>query len=152
MANLTSKDIRDLIGALGVLANQLDGVSPPSDFDVNNKATWWPAMIKQAQDNTLPHPFIAFANGVLPDRAGTNEPISPFYEKFKTFWEAMQRQSVKDSHGEPFGQLNCIKRGGVADFEAEVKYLVKTPEGRAWFADPLNAYLLPKQADMFLLM
>lgn len=111
----------------------------------------WEKLVEQFDNEAKPHPWQDWNTGVLPEQAGNNEPESPFYEKFKNFWKAMERQRVVDHTGKPFVQLHRIRDGGNKMFEDAVKFLAKTPEGRAWFNDPLNANYLPKVQDMLLL-
>lgn len=111
----------------------------------------WERLVLQFEESTKPHPWVDWNSGVLPEQSGNNEPESPFYEKFKNFWKAMERQRVVDQTGKPFVQLHRVRDGGNKLFEESVKFLAKTPEGRAWFNDPLNTNYLPKAQDMLLL-
>lgn len=108
-------------------------------------------MVRQAQERLKPHDWVDLKPGTPYWETGNNEGESPFYEKFKAFWMAMERQRVPDQSRKPFVYQEAIKRGGNAEFEASVKFLARTPEGQAWFNDPLNKNYLPKPLDMVLL-
>lgn len=117
----------------------------------------WQEMIRQAQERTKSHDYVDLKPGTPYWETGNNEKESPFYQKFINFWRAMEQQRVVDQSGKPFVYQEAIKRGqgkpggGNAEFEASVKFLARTPEGQAWFNDPLNKNYLPKPLDMVLL-
>lgn len=120
--------------------DKLTGVPAPSGFDPNDWRTWWPAMLVQYANSEKPHPWVDWASGVLPDQAGDNTDPPALYETAKPFWQQMERQTppVLDSHGVRFHNLTCLKRGGAADMEFEVRRLWNGPEGEAYRADSRN--------------
>lgn len=123
-------------------ASELDGQGPAvPGFDVTNWRTWWPAMLKQYENDGKPRPWVDWGQGVLPDQAGNNEREPPIYEGAKPFWRQMEQQIpyVYDDHGLRFNSLTCARRGGWPDFERNVRRLWAGPDGDAWRAAPENA-------------
>lgn len=119
-------------------ADELDGGVQPSGFDMGNWRSWWPAMLKQFENDGKPHPWRDWGPGVLPDQVGDNERESPLYESAKPFWMQMERENVLDSHGYRFNGIACRRRGGWADFDFEVRRLWNGPEGAAYRTAPEN--------------
>lgn len=144
-------DKKVLLDAAALLVKLATGDSAPTDPKLATIIATWEKLLEQFENSNKPHDWVDWGPGVLPDQSGNNEPESPFYEKFKNFWKAMEREGVRDHTGKPFVQLHRTKDGGNKMFEDAVKYLAKTPEGRAWFNHPLNANYLPKAQDMLLL-
>ena len=136
-------------------ANDLDGVPAPSSFDVNDKRTWWPAMLEQAANNAKPHGWVDWQSGMEPGASGdTDKPAEEFLRAYTPFMNAATRGGWKDSTGAVFFLPNVKKRadelaGGPgaqswAIVRLEVKRLVNSDQGKAWLSDPLNAAFLPK--------
>lgn len=144
-------DKKVLLDAAALLVKLAGGSDATSDPKLQQIIEVWLKMVDQFEADSKPHPWVDWNTGVLPEQAGTNERESPFYEKFKNFWVAMEREGVIDQTGKPFVQLHRQKVGGNKLFEESVKFLAKTPEGKAWFNHPLNANYLPKPQDMMLL-
>lgn len=122
-------------------AAELDGGTVPSGFDPANWRTWWPAMLRQYENDGKPRAWVDWGPGVLPDQAGNNEREPPIYEGAKPFWQQMERNVpfVYDDHGQRFNGLACVRRGGWPDFERNVRRLWSGPDGDAWRAAPENA-------------
>jgi len=142
-----SQALRDTAAFLLAQANLMDGIQPPSGFNMNDKASWWPSMREQFRNDEKPHAWRDWGTDTpLPDQAGDNEPESPLYESHKTFWRAMEMLNVLDLQRERFSMLNCRRRGGWSDFEENVRFLWANADGIKWRADPLNSAILPKKA------
>jgi len=144
-------DKQVLLDAAALLVKLASGASATTNPKINEIIANWEKLIEEFKQSEQPHEYRDFKPGTPYWETGNNEKESPFYEKFKNFWMAMERMRVPDQHGRPFVYQECIRRGGNADFELTVKYLSKTPQGHQWFNDPLNANYLPKSQDMLLL-
>ena len=144
-------DKKVLLDAAALLVKLAGGPDTTTDPKLQQIINTWLKMVEQFDAESKPHEWRDFGNGVLPERAGDGTPESPFYEKFKSFWMAMERQGVFDHTKKPFNSLAIRKLYGWDGFETAIKFLAKTNEGKAWFNDPLNANYLPKAQDMLLL-
>ena len=82
----------------------------------------------------------------LPEDVGNNEKESPLWESAKPFWAQMERQVpfVFDDFGQRFNAVACLRRGGVADFERNVRRLWTGPDGDAYRAATENADIWPR--------
>lgn len=152
-------DKQVLLDAAALLVKLAAGTSPTTtNPHINEIIAGWERLIEQFKKSELPHEYRELAPGTPYWETGTNEKESPFYEKFKSFWMAMERLKVKDHSGQPFVYQEAIRRGslngpggGNAEFEKAVKFLATTTQAERWFNDPLNANYLPKPQDMLLL-
>lgn len=144
-------DKKVLLDAAALLVKLAGGQEAKPDPKLDEILAVWQKMIEQFEKDDQPHEWRDFQPGTPYWEVGDNRPESPFYEKFKSFWMAMERERVIDHTGKVFNQIQRTKEGGNKMFEDAVKYLAKTPEGRAWFNHPLNANYLPKAQDMLLL-
>lgn len=143
-----SKALRDAAAFLLAKADEIDG-KPSTFLGVNlfDPKEAWAQILREIAERRNPHEWREWGNGnPLPENVGNNERESPLYESHKTFWSAMDRLGVKDSKGERFNAINCVRRGGWADFEHEVRFLWANHDGIAWRADPRNKDILPKVA------
>ena len=68
----------------------LAGDPVPDGFDMNNIATWWPAMKQQAANNVAPKPWQDFAPGHTTD-AGNNLGVPRCWTTHRMLLEAAQR-------------------------------------------------------------
>lgn len=89
--NDAANTLRDAAAVLLAKAAELDGGQLPSGFDMNDKSTWWPAMLKQFERDGQPHAYVPWGTGVLSDQAGTGEKPPASWESHKLMWEAAQR-------------------------------------------------------------
>ena len=144
-------DKKILLDAAALLVKLANGTENKADPKLEEMIAVWMRMIEQFENDEKPHEWRDLAPGTPYWDTGDNVKESPFYEKFKSFWMAMERQRVVDHTGKQFVQIQRQKEGGNKMFEDAVKFLAKTPQGRAWFNDPLNANYLPKAQDMLLL-
>ena len=149
------EDLQSIAGLALKLAAELGAQPVPSSFDVNDKRTWWPAMLEQAANNAKPHGWVDWQSGMEPGASGDNDkPDEEFLRAYTPFMNAATRGGWKDSTGAVFFLPNVKKRadelaGGPgaqswAIVRLEVKRLVNSDQGKAWLSDPLNAAFLPK--------
>ncbi len=136
-------------------AAKLEGKPLPSAFDVNNPATWWPAMLAQFENEAKPHAYVQWQSGVLPEQAGTGEDPPRSYDTHRMLWEAAQRGDPTtmggvrirtggnwgwpDARGEAFRIFDHIPNGPDAVHEA-IEQLFYSPVGRAWTASMVGQY------------
>ena len=141
--------LRDAAAVLLAKAAELDGGQPPSGFDMNDKSTWWPAMLKQFERDGQPHAYVPWGPGVLPDQAGTGEAPPRGYDTHRMMWEAAQRgdpvtqggQQIPtngipgwpDRNGRPFRMQAYQQLGSEAVAQALVD-LFFSPTAQAWLA------------------
>ena len=141
--------LRDAAAVLLAKAMELDGGQLPSGFDMNNKDTWWPAMLKQFENDSKPHAYVPWGTGVLPEQSGTNEPVPASYESHKIMWEAAMRGDPvtpggpniltngipgwPDANGRPFRIFDHLPLGPEA-IHAAIAHLYVSPTGQAWLA------------------
>lgn len=144
-------DKKVLLDAAALLVKLAGGPETKPDPKLDEIIAVWMKLVEQFENDEKPHEWQDFKPGTPYWEVGDNRKESPFYEKFKSFWMAMERQRVPDHTGKPFVQIQRTKEGGNQMFEDAVKFLAKTPQGRAWFNDPLNTNYLPKAQDMLLL-
>lgn len=133
--------------------SRLEGSPMPTDFDVNNPATWWPTMQREAAESMKPHAWREPGPGVPITMAGDNDkPDDDLLRAFRPFMDALTRATNPmqlDSAGERF-YLPTIKRRagtgwaswGVVRDEIRAKWY--SPWGVAWRSDSANAHLVPK--------
>lgn len=131
-----------LLSAAAILVKQaqaMQGQAP--DPKLAEIIATWQKMVEQFENESKPHAWRDWGPGVLPEQAGNNERESPLWESAKPFWAQMERQIpfVYDDHGQRFNAIACVRRGGWADFERNVRRLWSGPEGDAWRDAPENA-------------
>ena len=145
---MDNKTLLDVAAMLVKMAGESKPVNPKEAEIV----AVWMEMVRQAQERTKPHAWVDLKPGTPYWETGDNTQESPFYEKFKNFWQAMERERVLDQYGSTFNSVGIRRDGrGWKAFEDAIKFMAKTPQGTAWFNDPRNQNYLPKPQDMMLL-
>lgn len=149
---MTTPNVQSLLDTAAYLVNQaaiLSGTPQLSDFDPNNKATWWPAMVEQARNNRLPHDWVNWGPGVLPDQAGNNLGVPRSYDTHKALWRAAQSgepltpggadvytlgvKGWPDALDRPF-RIETFQKDGPKAVNQAIKDLMASPCGIAWMA------------------
>ena len=133
-------------------ANELDGGSVPSGFDVGNWRTWWPAMLRQYENDGRPHVWRDAGPGVPITDVGDGDDspeLDDLLRAFRPFCDALTREGQLDSTGQRFYVPAIKKRGGIGLqsvrlIRDEIRGAWYSAWGEAWRAHPLNAPLLPK--------
>ncbi len=148
----TSQALRDTAAYLLAQAAIMDGKPLPAGFDMNDKSTWWPAMIAQFDAEALPHAWRDWTSGMLPSDAGDNDnspEMDELLRAFRPFCDALTREKQPDSTGAVFYVPDIKRRGGIGPqsvrlIRDEIRGKWYSAWGEAWRAHPLNAHLIPK--------
>lgn len=93
----TATTLRQAAAVLLAEADKIDGkVSSPTQMTTyaGRSVTIqeaWEAMLAEIAAGEKPHPYVAWGQGVLPDRAGTGDKPPASWDSHKIMWEAAQR-------------------------------------------------------------
>lgn len=157
----TSQALRDTAAFLLAQAAILEGGQPPAGFKMDDKSTWWPALLAQFDAEKLPHAWRDWGTDTpLPELAGNNAPMPRCLDTHRALWEAAQRGDpireggpnikVGDVAGwpgpdnKPFRIQQYQKLGTEAVYKAIAWLDSESPHGLAWKVSPAVAPTYPK--------
>lgn len=135
----------------------------PSNFDVADWRTWWPAMQEQAANRVKAHDYVAPGQGVLREDTGTGEGAPRSFVTHRAIIDAAERGDPATEGGArvftdgqggwpgPDGKVfrmdDYKPRGPRAMHEVTEWLWTKSPEGIAWKASPAVQAQLPRNDD-----
>lgn len=138
---------------------KLEGSPTYSGFDQNDWRTWWPAMLRQYENDGKPRAWRDAGPGVPITMVGDNDDSVEMDDLLRAFGPFMTLAEnanfnkpepvVRDSTGAPFHRITIKRRAGlgrqaIRTLRDEIRGVWYSPWGQDTRAHPLNVNLIPK--------
>lgn len=123
--------LRESAALLLKLATEMEGGNVPSGFDVNDRASWWPAMREQFRKED--------------ESVESEREIGRLVTDYKPVIDAAQRERWPSNLG-PGKTFWLGNYKTATELRVAIFALMQTEQYKAWAAHPLNAHLVPKSA------